>query len=123
MEQEALAYCSPAGRLRKFTTISSFFPNRSSLLWAWMMDLMSSTFSRLRPPPQKAFKAEPRGSSLPLRYLHVWQPCSCSRDGAAGMRAFNIFLLLWEMGAPVRWVGGEAAGSAPVERARMEEGV
>lgn len=39
------------------------------------------------------------------------------------MRAFNIFLLLWEIGAPVRWVGGEAAASAPVERGRMEEGL
>lgn len=36
------------------------------------------------------------------------------------MRAFNIFLLLWEIGTPVRWVSGEAAASVPVEREEMK---
>lgn len=73
-EQEAarLPAAGGLGRLWKFTTIWSFFSNRSSLFWPRMTDLMSSTFTRLMLPPQKAFEAESRGSSLPLHYLHVW---------------------------------------------------
>lgn len=102
-----------AHRLWKFTTISSFFSDRASLLWARRMDLMSSMFTRPRLPAEGLQGRAPRVVSSS-------QPRSCSRDGAAGTRAFNIFPLLWEIGTPVRRVGAEAAASAPVDRERTE---